>query len=155
MSLKFKYYSNFILLSSFIILIGCQFQDPYKNHGIVFLQNRSDKLTVEKSNKNDVLQLIGQPHTKSINNNDEWIYFERILTKGEYHKLGRNVLKESNILVLNFDKYGILNNKIFFDNKEIKKVKFSEDETKNEMSQKSFVQKFLASVKAKMYSNRD
>ena len=155
MSLKFKYYSNFILLSSFIILIGCQFQDPYKNHGIVFLQNRSDKLTVEKSNKNDVLQLIGQPHTKSINNNDEWIYFERILTKGEYHKLGRNVLKESNILVLNFDKYGILNNKIFFDKKEIKKVKFSEDETKNEMSQKSFVQKFLASVKAKMYSNRD
>ncbi|MDA8822793.1 outer membrane protein assembly factor BamE [Candidatus Pelagibacter bacterium] len=155
MSLKFKYYSKFFLLSSFIILIGCQFQDPYKNHGIVFLQNRSDKLTVEKSNKNDVLQLIGQPHTKSIDNKDEWIYFERILTKGEYHKLGRNVLKESNILVLNFDKYGILNNKIFFDKKEIQKVKFSEDETKNEMSQKSFVQKFLSSVKSKMYSNRD
>ena len=40
-----------------------------------------------------LLKLIGQPHTKSINNENEWIYIERILTKGKFHKLGQNVLK--------------------------------------------------------------
>ena len=37
--------------------------------------------------------------------------YRRVLSKGEYHKLGQNVLKTNNVLVLNFDKYGILKNK--------------------------------------------
>ena len=38
--------------------------------------------------------------------------------------------------------------------KDIKKLEFSEKITENELSEKSFVQKFLQSVKQKMYSNR-
>ena len=38
---------------------------------------------------------------------------ERVLTKGEYHKLGKNILKSNNVLILEFDKYGILKKKIF------------------------------------------
>ena len=72
-------------LLSFISLIGCQLQDPYNNHGIVFLKNRSEKLIVNQSNKNDVLNIVGQPHSKSINDDNEWFYVERVLTKGEYH----------------------------------------------------------------------
>ena len=108
-------------LSFFIILNACKLQEPYKNHGIVFLKNRSDKLVVNKSNKNDVLKIIGQPHSKSINDTNEWIFIERILTKGEYHKLGQNVLKANNVLVLKFDKYGILINKKFLDKSNKKK----------------------------------
>ena len=37
---------------------------------------------------------------------------------------------------------------------DIKKLKFSPKNTANTLSQKSFVQKFLQSVKSKMYSNR-
>ena len=33
--------------------------------------------------------------SKSIDNENEWIYIERVLVKGEYHKLGRNILKSS------------------------------------------------------------
>ena len=97
----------------FIILIGCQLQEPTKNHGIIFLKNRSESLIVNKSNKNDVLKVIGQPHSKSISNENEWFYIERVLTKGEYHKLGQNVLKTNNVLVIKFDKYGILKDKSF------------------------------------------
>ena len=35
-----------------------------------------------------------------------------------------------------------------------KKLEFSKRETENELTQKSFVEKFLSSVKSKMYSNR-
>ena len=44
----------------------------------------------------------------SINNNDKWMYFERIMTRGKMHKLGQNVLKANNILELQFNNRGIL-----------------------------------------------
>ena len=141
-------------LLSFISLIGCQLQDPYNNHGIVFLKNRSEKLIVNQSNKNDVLKIVGQPHSKSINDDNEWFYVERVLTKGEYHKLGQNILKENNILVLKFDKYGVIKEKTFLNKDSKNKINFSQNETKNELSQKSFIEKFLSSIRTKMYSNR-
>ena len=76
------------------------------------LENRANKITVNKSNKNDVINIIGQPHSKSIENKNEWIYIERVFVKGKYHKLGRNILKSNNVLFLEFDKYGVLKNKI-------------------------------------------
>ena len=153
----FFYFKNHTKIISFLlvfILIGCQLQEPSKNHGIIFLKNRSDKLIVNKSNTNDVIKIIGNPHSKSINNENEWIYFERILTKGSYYKLGQNVLKTNNILVLNFDKFGVLKSKQFLVKEDKKKLKFSEKKTENNITQKSFVERFLSSVKSKMYSNK-
>ena len=135
-------------------MLNCQLQEPSKNHGIVFLENRANNLTINKNNKNDVLNIIGQPHSKSINNEDKWIYIERILTKGEYHKLGQNVLKANNILILEFDKYGILKTKELLKKEDIKKLSFSNKITENEITQKSFVEKLLNSIKQKMYGNK-
>ena len=129
-------------------------QEPIKNHGIVFLENRSNKLIINKSNKNDVIKIIGQPHSKSINDDNIWIYLERTLSKGKYHKLGKNVLKKNNTLVLKFDKFGILKSKKIFNKNNTNKIAFSEKETKNELSKKSFVETFLMSLKQKMYGNR-
>ena len=149
-----KITNKIMFLFVFIILIGCQLQEPYNNHGIVFLKNRSDNLYLNKSNKNDVLKIIGQPHSTSINDENEWIYIERVFTKGEYHKLGQNVLKSNNVLILKFNKYGILEEKKLLTKSDKKKLTFSKKTTKNEMSQKSFVERFLSSVKEKMYRNR-
>jgi len=100
---------------------------------------------------------MGKPHIKEeeVNSSSEtWIYFERTLTKGQYHKLGQHVLKDNNVLVLNFDKYGVLSDKKFITKEAINKIQFSKKYTENELSQKSFVQKFLQSIKQKMYSNK-
>ena len=149
-----KFYKNITLIPLFITLVCCQLKEPVKNHGILFLENRSNQLKISQSNKNDVIKLIGNPHTISFNNNNDWIYIERTLTKGSFHKLGQNVLKTNNVLVLNFDKYGILKNKVFLDKNEINKLNFSKKITENNLSKKSFVQSFLGSSKTKMYSNR-
>jgi len=149
-----KHYIKILLLSlACIILQNCQLQQPIKNHGILFLENRSNQLNVNINNKNDVVKLIGNPHTKSINQND-WIYIERVLTKGSYHKLGKDILKTNNVLILTFDKYGILSNKEFLNKNDLNKLEFSKKITKNNLSQKSFVQSFLASIRSKMYRNR-
>ena len=138
----------------FLILIGCQLQEPTKTHGILFLENRSNQLTVKKYNKNDVLKLIGSPHSRSFNDEDEWIYIERVLTKGSFHKLGQNIIKSNNVLVLSFNKYGILNSKNFLNQGDLNQLSFSKSITDNDLSKKSFVESFLSSIKSKMYSNR-
>ena len=61
---------NKFLLFLFLLSVACQLKEPNKTHGITFLENRSNKLIVNKSNKNDVIQIIGQPHGKSINNDN-------------------------------------------------------------------------------------
>ena len=145
--------SSFIIIS-FVILTNCKLQEPLKTHGIVYLENRAKQLTINKSNKNDVISIFGQPQVKDEINQNTWIYFERILTKGKYHKLGKHVLSENNILVLNFDKFGILDDLKFYDKDKINKINFSNKKTVNELGQKSFVESFLQSIKQKMYRNR-
>ena len=154
MSFIKKFHNNILYLLVFIILISCKLQEPLKTHGIVFLENRSQKLVLNQSNKNDVIRIMGRPHIKEDEINQSWIYLERILSKGKYHKLGRHILKENNVLVLNFDKYGVLKNKQFLKKEDLKKLEFSQKITENELTQKSFVQKFLQSIKQKMYSNQ-
>ncbi len=149
-----KFHNSILYLLAFIILIGCKLQEPLKTHGIIFLENRSKKLVLNQSNKNDVIKIMGRPQIKEDETNESWIYLERILSKGKYHKFGKHVLKENNILVLNFDKYGVLENKRFFKKEDIKKLEFSQKITVNELSKKSFVQKFLQSIKQKMYTNQ-
>ena len=77
MSFILEYHLKKFIFLFFIILIGCQLQEPYNNHGIVFLENRADKLILNKSNKNDVLRIIGQPHSRSVDNENEWFYIEK------------------------------------------------------------------------------
>ena len=144
----------YCLILIFIILSGCQLHDPTNTHGITFLENRSKKLSINQSNKNDVIRVFGQPQIIDENNEDNWIYVERVLTKGKYHELGRHKLKENNILLLFFDKYGILIKKEYFSKNEINKISFSSKDTKNDITRKSFIQNLLQSVKQKMYGNR-
>jgi len=146
--------NHFFLFIIFIILNGCQLQDPNKNHGILFLENRADKLVLNKTNKNDVIKILGNPHSKSIDNNNRWLYLERVLTKGEFHRLGQNILLNNNVLVLDFDKFGVLSNKKLLTKDDKENIKFSELKTENRLSKKSFVESFLSSIKSKMYRNR-
>ena len=138
----------------FIILNGCKLQEPSKNHGILFLENRSNKLVIGNTNKNDVVAIMGQPQIKDETNQNTWIYVERIISKGKFHKLGQHVLTSNNVLILDFDKYGVLTNSKFVDKEDMNNIEFSEMETENELTKKSFVENMLQSIKQKMYRDR-
>ena len=124
-----------------------------KTHGINFLENRAKTLELNKSNKNDAIKILGNPHISSLYNDNKWIYIERTLTKGKMHKLGQNVLKSNNVLKLEFDKYGVLISKKILDKNDMEKIKFSKKKTENIKKRGSFVNDFLSSVRQKMYSN--
>ena len=154
MFFKFKNHYSKVFIILFIILNACQLQEPSKNHGIIFLENRSNKLVIKQSNKNDIVRIMGQPHSKSINNENIWFYMERTLSKGKYHKLGKHILTANNVLVLQFNKYGVLETKELLTKSDLQKVAFSKNSTKNELTKKSFVEKFLSREKKKMYKRK-
>ena len=149
-----KHYKKFYIIFFLIFLNNCQLQESNKSHGINFLENREKTLKVGQTNKNDVIKLIGHPHSTSIKSDDVWIYFERTITRGKLIKLGQNILKKNNVLELKFDKYGVLTVKKIINKDNMNKINYSKKITTNDISQQSFVGKFLSSVKQKMYGKK-
>ena len=143
----------FLVLIS-IFIIGCQQNEVIKTHGIAYLEKREKLIVVNESNKNDIIAVLGQPATKGMVNDNLWIYIERTLTRGKLLKLGRNYLKKNNVLVLEFDKYGILNKKEFYNKDQMNKLTFAKQVTENEIRKENFIESFLSSVRQKMLSRR-
>ena len=143
---------KYIYLSVIILffITACQQKEVTKTHGIAYLEKREKLIVVNKSNKNDTINVLGQPSTKGITDDNLWIYIERTITRGSLFKLGRNYLKKNNVLVLEFDKYGILTKKEFYNKKKMKKISFAKDVTENEIRKENFIEGFLSSVRQKM-----
>ena len=145
---------NFLFIMFLTLLLSnCQKNRVIKTHGIFYLQNRSVLLKVQSSNRNDVIKILGKPHSKSLREQNTWIYIERTRTRGKLLKFGRNILLYNNVLVLTFDKYGILEEKLFYDKKEMNEYKFAKAETENTVRRGSFVQSFVNSLRQKMRGN--
>ena len=145
-----------IYLLGFILFVitGCQRHEVVKTHGISYLDKREKLITVNQSNKNDTLKIFGQPATKGMTDDNLWIYIERTQTRGKLLKLGRNYLKKNNVLVLEFDKYGILKKKEFYNKEKMNKVSFDKDVTENDIHRENFIYSFLSSVRQKMLSKK-
>ena len=141
----------------FIVLIfisSCQRNEVIKTHGISYLEKREKLIIVGKSNKNDTVKIFGLPSTKGMTDDNLWIYIERTITRGKLLKFGRNYLKKNNVLVLEFDKYGILKQKEFYNKDSMKKLAFTKDITENEIRKENFIYSFLSSVRQKMQTKR-
>ena len=145
---------HFKLLSIIFLLFlteNCQLKPTKYSHGVNFLENREKMLVINTTNQNDVIKYIGRPHSISLSDNNTWIYFERTIVKGSMHKLGQNVLQKNNVLELKFNKYGVLVNKKIHNKDDMQKISYSENETTNTITKKSFIGSFLSSIRQKMY----
>ena len=83
-----------------------------------------------------------------------WIYIERTKTRGKLLKLGRNYLKKNNVLVLEFNKFGVVAKKEFFDKEQMQKVNFAKTFTENDLKKENFIYSFLSSLRQKMQSKK-
>ena len=107
---KIIYFSTIILF----FLIACQRHNIVRTHGIAYLEKRQNLISVNESNKNDVIKIFGQPATEGMTDDNIWIYIERTQTREKILKLGRNYLSKNNVLVLEFNKFGLLSKKEFY-----------------------------------------
>ena len=144
----------YLLIFILFAIIGCQRHEVIKTHGISYLDKREKLIVVNKTNKNDAITILGQPATKGMVDDNLWIYIERTRTRGKLFKLGRNYLKKNNVLVLDFDKYGILKKKEFYNKKNMNQINFAKNVTANEIRRENFIYSFLSSVRQKMLIKR-
>ena len=144
----------FFLLVSLIFFAGCQRSAVVKTHGIAYIDKREKLIVVNKSNKNDTIKVLGYPATKGMTNDNLCIYIERTKTRGSIFKLGKTYVKKSNVLILEFDKYGVLNKKAFYDKENMKNINFAKAITENEVRKENFIYSFLSSIRQKMESRR-
>ena len=144
----------FAILLIITFSFGCQRNEVIKSHGISYLEKREKLIVLQKSNKNDTIKILGQPATTGLTNNNLWIYVERTKTRGKMFKLGRNYLKKNNVLVLEFDKYGVLTKKEFYDKDKMNKINFAKSTTTNEIRRENFIYSFLSSIRQKMEQSK-
>ena len=141
---------KFIVLSLLLVLSNCSLNKVVQHHGIHNLDKKQSKLKINDSNKNDIIQLIGPPSTKSTFDNDVYIYIERKTSTSKLSKLGKKELLINNVLVLEIDKSGLLLSKKFFNKDDMRNIDFDRQFTAVNYSQKSFIYNFLSSLRQKI-----
>ena len=134
----------------FIFIPNCSLNEVVNHHGVHFLEKKQEKLVLNKTNKNDILENLGPPSTKSTFDNDLWIYLERKESKSSIVTLGKRRLLVNNVLILEMDEMGILVKKSFIDKNNMNKLKFSKSTTNVISSKDSFIQDFLISLRQKI-----
>ena len=139
-----------LILSIFFLILNCSFNKVIQNHGVHNLEKKQKKLKINDTNKNDILNFIGPPSTKSTFDNDIYIYIEKKTSSSKLTKLGKKKLIRNNVLVLEVNNKGILVSKQFYNMDDMKKIQFDQSITEINQSRKSFIYNFLYSVRQKI-----
>ena len=143
-------HNNIILLILFIFLVNCSTQKVTRIHGNLSLKNNENFILVNKSNKNDVIKVLGEPSTKSNFDNNVWFYIEQKKQNKSIVKLGKQYIEENNVLTIYFDNKGIVSKKKFLDKNDLKQIEFAKKETKPIYNNNSFMYEFLTSFRDKI-----
>ena len=140
----------YLFLTVFLFCNNCAFEKRIDHHGVHLLKKKSDMITISKSNKNDVIQILGPPSVKSTFNNDLYFYIERKTTTDKLLKLGKKKYLVNNVLILEIDNRGILLKKQLIDLNKMKDIKLVASETSVDYQKQSFIYDFLSSMRQKV-----
>ena len=133
-----------------LIVTNCAFKKVIDHHGVPFLEKKQASLIVNKSNKNDIRKILGNPSTTSKFDNDIWIYIERKQTQSELKNLGKMKIYKNDVLVLQIDKFGILKKKEFYNKDDMQNIKKVEATTETGFKRNSFIYDFMSSMRQKI-----
>ena len=139
-----------ILLFFLSIFSNCSFEKRVDHHGVNQLKKKSEKIIINETNKNDIINILGPPSTVSNFDNDLYFYIERKFTTGKLIELGKQKYLENNVLVLEIDNKGILTKKNLFDLNNMNNIEIVDTVTRIEYSKQSFIYDFLSSMRQKV-----
>ena len=119
-------------------------------HGVPFLEKKQSSLIINKTNKNDIKKILGNPSTTSKFDNDIWIYIERRQTQSALKNLGKMKINQNNVLVLELNNYGILTKKNFYNKDDMNDLKIAKSTTEAGFKRNSFIYDFVSSMRQKV-----
>ena len=134
---------RFQIILIFIITVNCGGNKVTNYHGAKLLEEKFNEIQINISNKNDLINIIGPPSTVSDFNPNKWFYIERLKTNQSLFKLGNQVIKKNNILIVELNEKGILKNKNLLNLDNMNDIKYLKDVTAKDFKKK---EKILSGV---------
>ena len=137
------------LLFIFFFTLNCSINKVSNLHGFSSIDAKVDKIQLNKTNKNDVRNIIGPPSSKSTFN-DLWLYVERKKTNQSLFKLGKKNISTNNLLIIEFNKMGLVKEKTLLDLNDMNDIKIADIKTEKKFSQDNFVYNLLSTLRDKI-----
>ncbi len=134
----------------FFFTLNCSTNKVSKNHGYSSLETKFNKIIINKTNKNDVINNIGPPSSISDFDNNKWFYIERKKTNQSLLKLGLKKIDKNNIIEVNFNNMGIVNNKKLLNLNDMNDVNYVKNITEKNYQKGNFMYGVLSSFREKI-----
>ena len=132
-------------------VLSCSYKPVIKTSGIINLDKRTDLMLIGTTNKNDVIQLIGQTILKEEPNENIWAYIETV----EQKKFGKKKIIKNILLILEFDNRGILLKKKILNKNDFNKIKFDNAITESLGLNNSFSKRIFSSIRKRAQNRLD
>ncbi len=139
----------FILFVLFFLTLNCSINKVSNLHGFRFIDTKFEDIKINKTNKNDVRKIIGPPSSIS-KFEDMWFYIERKKTNQNLLKLGKKKLAKNNVLIIEFNKMGMVSNKELLNLNDMNDLKRAEFKTNKKFDQDNFVSNLLSTLREKI-----
>ena len=141
---------KYLYIIILFFVINCSGNKVSNHHGSKLLYSKYDKIQIKVTNKNDLIKIIGPPSSISTFDKNKWFYIERVKTNLSIFKLGKQKIKTNNILILEINQYGILENKSIINIDEMNKVKFVKTTTTKDFEDKNLLYDVFSSLREKI-----
>ncbi len=133
----------------FLFTLNCSLNKVSNSHGARFIENKYDKILLNKTNKNDVRNLIGPPSSVS-NFSGNWFFIERIKTNSSLFRLGKKKMLSNNILILEFNSMGLVSNKYLLNIKDMNDIEKLEKITEKKYAQDNMLNDIIKTLREKI-----
>ena len=133
-----------------LFIINCSGNKVSNYHGTKLLQSKYERININITNKNDLLEIIGPPSSISDFNKIKWFYIERLKTNQSIIKLGTQKIKKNNVLIVELDENGILKSKQILDLKNMNDLKYLKDTTEKEFKNSDIMYNIFSSLREKI-----
>jgi len=137
------------LILLFLLTLNCSSNKISVNHGFLSLQEKYEIISINKNNKNDIIEIIGPPSTVSNFDKNKWFYIQRIKTNQSLLKLGIKKIKKNNILIVIFNDRGILKNKRILNINDMNDINYVKNTTEKNFEQNDTLYKIFSSLREK------
>ena len=133
-----------------LAVANCSTKKLINKHGINNLELKKDEISIGKSNRNDIMDLLGPPSSVSLFDENIWIYIEIQKTNQSIVKLGTKKIKKNNTLIVEFDSRSLVKNIDFIDIQKMNNLEISENITIKNYSKNSKLYNVLTSLREKI-----
>ena len=140
---------NIIFIILFFLTLNCSLNKVSNTHGFRFVEAKYDKIILNKTNKNDLRSIIGPPSSIS-KFGDVWFYIERKKSSQSFLKLGKKRITNNNILILEFNSYGVVKEKNLLNLDDMNDLKIADKKTFKKFKQDNLVYNLLSTLKEKI-----